>query len=81
MTKGEVTIKDNTFIGMRCIILPGVTIGKNVIVGAGSVITKSVPDDVVVGGNPAQVICSLSEYMEKESKREGVYDDTFTRKS
>lgn len=80
MTKGKVVIGDNTFIGMGCIILPGVEIGKNVIVGAGSVVTKSVPDNSVVGGNPAQVICSLQEYMEKESKREEAYDDTYARK-
>lgn len=80
MTKGKVVIGDNTFIGMRCIILPGVEIGKNVIVGAGSVVTKSIPDNSVVGGNPAQVICSLQEYMEKGSKREEAYDDTYARK-
>jgi acetyltransferase-like isoleucine patch superfamily enzyme len=80
MTKGEVIIGDNTFIGMRCIILPGVEIGKNVIVGAGSVVTKDVPDNVVVGGNPAQVICTLEEYMQKGSRREEVYDNTYARK-
>lgn len=79
MTKGKVTIGDNTFIGMRCTILPGVDIGKNVIVGAGSVITKSIPDNVVAGGNPARVFCSLQEYMEKGSKRVEEYDDTYTR--
>lgn len=46
MTKGAITIKDNMFIGMWCIILPGVTIGKNVIVGAGAVVTKSIPDNM-----------------------------------
>ncbi|MBU7011468.1 MAG: acyltransferase [Theionarchaea archaeon] len=80
MTKGRITIKDNTFIGMRCIILPGVTIGKNVIVGAGAVVTKSIPDNMVAAGNPAQVICSLEEYREKGSEREEEYDDTYVRK-
>jgi maltose O-acetyltransferase len=79
MTKGNITIGDNTFIGMGCIILPGVVIGKNVIVGAGSVITRSIPDNVVAGGNPARVFCSLQEYMEKGSKRVEEYDDTYTR--
>jgi maltose O-acetyltransferase len=80
MTKGSITIKDNTFIGMRCIILPGVEIGKDVIVGAGSVVTKSIPDNVVVAGNPAQIICSLEEYMKKEPTREEVYDNTYTKR-
>ena len=79
MTKGKITIGDNTFIGMGTIILPGVAVGKNVIVGAGSVVTRSIPDNVVAGGNPARVFCSLQEYMEKGSKRVEEYDDTYTR--
>ena len=81
MTKGRIIIRDNTFIGMRCIILPGVEIGKNVIVGAGSVVTRSIPDNVVVAGNPAQIICTLEEYMKKKPAREEAYDDTYTKKS
>lgn len=49
-------VGDDVWIGMRCTILPGVRIGNGVIVGAGSVVTKSVPDYVVVAGNPARVI-------------------------
>jgi galactoside O-acetyltransferase len=51
-----ILIKSNAWIGMNCIILKGVTIGVGAIVGAGSVVTKDVPDWTVVGGNPAQVI-------------------------
>lgn len=51
-----VTIGDNVWIGGSATILPGVTIGKNVVIGAGSVVTRSVPDNVVVGGNPARII-------------------------
>lgn len=81
MTKGRIKIGDNTFIGMRCLILPGLEIGKNVIVGGGAVITKSIPDNVVVAGNPAKIICSLEEFIKKKSKREETYDYTYTKKS
>lgn len=62
---GKVTIRDNVYIGNNCLIMPGVTIGSNVLVAAGSVVTKSIPDNVVVAGNPAKVICSLEEFEEK----------------
>jgi acetyltransferase-like isoleucine patch superfamily enzyme len=55
-----VTIEDGAFIGMNCLILKGVTIGKESIVGAGSVVSRDVPPHVVVAGNPAQVIKVLS---------------------
>jgi maltose O-acetyltransferase len=51
-----VTIGDNCWIGGRAVINPGVTIGKNVVVASGSVVTKDVPDNVVVGGNPARIL-------------------------
>lgn len=51
-----VIIEDDVWIGGRVIILPGVHIGKGVIVGAGSVVTKSVPDYTIVGGNPAKIL-------------------------
>ena len=53
---GKVTIKENAWICMGAIICPGVTIGKNAVVAAGAVVTKDVPDNVVVGGNPARFI-------------------------
>ncbi|WP_394172404.1 acyltransferase [Guptibacillus hwajinpoensis] len=56
-------IGNNVFIGIRSIILPGVTIGDNVIIAAGSVVVKDVPDNVVVGGNPAKIIMSVEEYL------------------
>ena len=46
------------FIGVRAIILPGITIGNEVVVGAGSIVTKDVPDHCVVAGNPAHIIKS-----------------------
>jgi acetyltransferase-like isoleucine patch superfamily enzyme len=49
-------IGDNCFIGIGAIILPGVRIGDQVIVGAGAVVTKDVPANVIVAGNPARII-------------------------
>jgi maltose O-acetyltransferase len=51
-----VTIGNDCWIGGRAIICPGVSIGDNVVVGAGSVVTKDVPSNVVVGGNPAKIL-------------------------
>ena len=48
--------------------MPGVTIGSNVLVAAGSVVTKSVPNGVVVGGNPAKVLGSITDFEEKMLK-------------
>lgn len=51
-----ILIKRNAWIGAAAIILPGVTIGENAIVAAGAVVTKDVPDNMIVGGNPAKII-------------------------
>lgn len=51
-----IVVGNNVWFGGHCTILPGVTIGNNVIVGAGAVVTKDVPDDVTVVGNPARII-------------------------
>ena len=56
-----VTIGDNVWIGGSAVIVPGVTIGDNVVVAAGSVVVKDVPDNVVVGGNPARILKHLEE--------------------
>ncbi|WP_369682643.1 sugar O-acetyltransferase [Methanosphaera cuniculi] len=55
-TKQEVKIGKRCWIGTNAIILPGVTIGDNVIVAAGSVVTKDIPDNMIVGGVPAHII-------------------------
>ncbi len=54
-----VAIGDNVWIGGSATILPGVSIGNNVVVAAGAIVTKDIPDNVVVGGNPARVIKEL----------------------
>lgn len=64
-TFGKVKIGDYVYIGNNALIMPGVTIGNNVLVAAGSVVTKSIPDNVVVGGNPAQYISTIDEYVER----------------
>ena len=66
---GRVTIGDNVFIGAETVVLPGVTIGSNVIIGANSTVTHDVPDNTVVAGSPATVICTLDEYLDKERSR------------
>lgn len=52
----QVILKKGCWIGANAIILPGVTIGENAVIGAGSIVTKSVPDRVVFAGNPAKLI-------------------------
>lgn len=54
-----ITIGNDVWIGGNCTILPGVTIGNNVVVAAGAVVTKDVPDNCMVGGVPARVIRGL----------------------
>ena len=58
MKYAPVTIEDNCFIGLGAIILPGVTVHQNSVVGAGSVVTKDVPDGSVVAGVPAKIFCT-----------------------
>lgn len=55
-----ITIKKNAFIGAYCIILKGVTIGENSVIAAGAVVTKSIPDNQMWGGNPAIFIRKLN---------------------
>lgn len=78
---GRVVIGDNVFIGAESVVLPNVKIGSNVIIGANSTVTKDIPDGVVVAGNPARVICSLEEYLEKHKEamtNAHIYDVDYT---
>lgn len=65
----ETVIGENCFIGMNVIILMGTRIGNNTIVGAGSVVHGKFPDNVVLAGNPAKIICSLEEHYKKRQSR------------
>ena len=56
-----INICDGAFIGAHCIILKGVTIGKHSVIGAGSVVTKDIPDGQVWAGNPARYIREINE--------------------
>ena len=78
---GKVTIGNNVFIGAESVVLPGVTIGNDVIIGANSTVTKSIPDRMVAAGNPARIICTLDEYLEKQKckmETSPVYDEDYT---
>lgn len=57
----SVTIGDNVWIGGNTVILPGVHIGSNTVIGAGSVVTKDIPDWVIAAGNPCKVIRPITE--------------------
>ncbi len=77
---GRIRILDNSFIGINSILLPGITIGPNSIVAAGSIVTKDVPPNTVVGGNPAKIISTISQYTEKCIKNCQEYDyDNYKR--
>jgi maltose O-acetyltransferase len=62
---GKITIKENCFIGDSVIVLPNVTIGPNSIIGAGSIVTRDIHAYSIAAGNPAKVISSLDDYLEK----------------
>lgn len=56
-----ITIGNNVWIGGSCVILPGINIGDNSIVAAGSVVTKDVPANTIVAGNPAKILRQITE--------------------
>ena len=62
---GRIIIESDCFLGDSTLVLPGVRIGPNSIVGAGSVVSKDIPPNSVAVGNPAKVICSLEEFLSK----------------
>lgn len=66
---GKIDIRENCFIGDSTIVLPGVTIGPNSIVGAGSVVSRDVPPRSVAVGNPAKVLFSLEDYLHRIKER------------
>lgn len=62
---GTIEIGDNVHLGWNVILMPNVKIGKNCIIGAGAVVTKSIPDNSVAAGVPAKVIETIENYAEK----------------
>ena len=69
-----ITIGDNVWIGGGSIINPGVNIGNNVVVASGSVVTKDIPDNVIIGGNPAKVIREINEDDKKRFYKDKIID-------
>lgn len=80
----EITIGDNVWLGGNVVVVPGVHIGNNVVVGAGSVVTKDLPDNVIAVGNPARVIRKITEedlhyyYKDRKFDVEG-YDEYYPK--
>ncbi len=64
-----VEISERAYIGGLCVVLPGVTIGANAVVGAGSVVRQDVPPDAVVAGSPARVVGSIEEFRRRNADR------------
>jgi acetyltransferase-like isoleucine patch superfamily enzyme len=67
----EIHVKEDCWIGGNVVILPGVTIGRGSTVGAGSVVTKDVPEFTVVAGNPAKIIRKIETQMDPAQRESG----------
>lgn len=61
-----ITVGDNVWIGTQVSVLPGVTIGNNTVIGAGSVVNRDIPDGVIAAGNPCRVIRKITEEDKKK---------------
>jgi len=57
-----VRIGNDVWIAANCVILPGITVGNNVVIGAGSIVNRDIPDNSIAAGNPCRVLRSKSEY-------------------
>lgn len=66
---GKIVVDEHSFIGAGATIMPGVRIGKNCVIGAGAVVTRSIPDNSVAAGIPARVIMTTDEFAEKMKQR------------
>ena len=70
----SITIGDNVWIGGSVVILPGVSIGSNTVIGAGSVVTSDIPDWVAAAGNPCKVIRKITEEDRKYYFKKQLFD-------
>ncbi|MDD7388521.1 MAG: sugar O-acetyltransferase [Lachnospiraceae bacterium] len=71
----SVSIGDNVWVGGNVVICPGVHIGNNAVIGAGSVVTKDIPDNVIAAGNPCRVIREITEADRKLYFRDREFDE------
>ena len=73
---GRIIIKENAYLGVACTILPGVVIGEGSLIGANSLVNKSIPAGEVWAGVPVKYICKVSELVEKRKneKNKLIYD-------
>lgn len=70
----DVIIGDNVWVGGSVVINPGVKIGNNVVIGSGSVVTKDIPDNVIVVGNPCKVVREITEEDRKYYYKNNEFD-------
>lgn len=70
---GRIKIGENCFVGNNCTFLPGSQMGNNCILGAGSVLNSSMPDNSVYAGVPAKFICTIEEYGDKALSNNVLY--------
>lgn len=62
---GKISIGNNVYIGQRAIIMPGVKIGNNCVIGAATIVNKSIPDNSIVAGNPCKYITNTDSFVKK----------------
>ena len=60
--KGKTVLKRNVFVGANAVVLPGITVGENSVIAAAAVVTRDVPPNVIVAGNPAKIIRQLATH-------------------
>ncbi|REG89963.1 acyltransferase [Winogradskyella sediminis] len=65
---GRIKIGNNVYFGRNCTVLKGASIGDNCIIGFGSIVSKSIPDNSVAVGAPAKVVCSIEDYYKKRKE-------------
>jgi acetyltransferase-like isoleucine patch superfamily enzyme len=73
-SSAPIRIKSGAWLGTRVVVLPGVTIGRNSIIGAGSVVTRDIPDHVVAWGSPARVQDTIDGGSREKVIRSGAFD-------